>query len=375
MVKTVQHDGNNICHYNIVRINGMQDDTALSDVTEYTGECYAPDGNEDVDFGAQLRSMIDYQVSNIKTMQYRNSQTMNLTQSTFAFNSYLYVNDGGSDARFWSVLYDTRGLTAEEAGARNRNYTPGQAYRANLFPDQKITDGQYLSIMYRWPSNQHETDTYTLGNTYCYDVRSVPSDPGYSVVENRIIDSSLTGQSFRYSGACDWQDWTDGAGNIRWAQFWIEDEKGDKTYITPKLYPNWCDPDGTMYLYYVNSLGGIDFVRSTYASVTEMNTSRDMYETNNSIDDRFKFGEETYHQTRWNSYTFNTEIVSEDNSFNMADVVNTRWAWLYIPGDTVPWRSVKVTDTTAKVKQARNEGNKLYNYTFQLEDSIKAKIV
>jgi hypothetical protein len=59
----------------------------------------------------------------------------------------------------------------------------------------------------------------------------------------------------------------------------------------------------------------------------------------------------------------------------MADVVNTRWAWLYIPGDTVPWRSVKVTDTTAKVKQARNEGNKLYNYTFQLEDSIKAKIV
>jgi hypothetical protein len=229
--------------------------------------------------------------------------------------------------------------------------------------------------MYRWPSNQHETDTYTLGNTYCYDVRSVPSDPGYSVVENRIIDSSLTGQSFRYSGACDWQDWTDGAGNIRWAQFWIEDEKGDKTYITPKLYPNWCDPDGTMYLYYVNSLGGIDFVRSTYASVTEMNTSRDMYETNNSIDDRFKFGEETYHQTRWNSYTFNTEIVSEDNSFNMADVVNTRWAWLYIPGDTVQWRSVKVTYTTAKVKQARNEGNKLYNYTFQLEDSIKAKIV
>lgn len=375
MIKTVQHDGNDICHYDIVRITGMQDDTALMDATEYTGECYAPDAYGDVDFGPQLRSMIDYQVSNIKTMQYRNSQTMNLTQSTFAFNTYLYVDDGGSDTRFWSVLYDTRGITAKEAGVRNSNYTPGQPYRANLFPDQRITNGQYLSIMYRWPSNSHEMNTYTLGNTYCYDVRAIPEDPSYSVIEDRTIDSSLTGQSFRYSGACDWQTWTDGASNIRWTQFWIMDEKNTKTYITPRLYPNWCDPDGTVYLYYVNSLGGIDFIRSTYSSIQEMNTERETYETNAGIDDRFKFGVETYHQTRWYKYTISTDIVSDDDSFNMADLVNTRWAWVYIPGDTVPWRSVRVTDTVAKVKQRRNEGQKIYSYTFQLEDSIKAKIV
>lgn len=375
MVKTVQHDGSDICHYDIIRITGLQNDTPGQSVTEYSGDCYAPDAYGDVDFGPQLRSMLDYQVMNIRSLQYRNSQSMGLTQATFAFNTYLSVDDGGSDNNFWSILYDTRGLTAYEAGARTYSYTPGSPYRANLFPDQNIRDGQYVSIMYRWPSNAHEMDSYTLGNTYAYITRSQPTDPEITVMQNRTIDSSLTGQSFRYSGTADWQDWSEGAGNVLWAQFWIMDEKGTKTYITPKLYPRWCDEPGTMYLYYVNSMGGIDFIRSNYASIMTLNTERDMYETNNGIDNRFEFGEETYHQRRWNSYTFKTEIVMDEDSYNMADVVNTRWAWIYIPGDDVPWRSVKITDVTAKVKQKRNEGQKIYNYTFQLEDSIKAKIV
>ena len=130
-----------------------------------------------------------------------------------------------------------------------------------------------------------------------------------------------------------------------------------------------------MYLYYVNSMGGIDFIRSNHASIQTLNTERETYETNNGIDNRFEFGSETYHQLRWNSYTFKTEIVSDSDSYNMADIVNARWAWIYIPGDQVPWRSVRVTDATAKVKQKRNEQQKIYNYTFQLEDSIKAKVV
>lgn len=400
MVKTVQHDGSDICHYDINRITGLQDNTALAHETVYSGQCYAPDAFGDVDFGGQLRSMIDYQIQNIQTLQYRNSQTMNLTQATFAFNTYFYVDDGGSDENFWSVLYDTRGLTALEAGARTPSYTPGYGYIANTYPDQDIMQGQYFSIMWRNPSNAGEMETWTLGNTYCYiaggssgakatreqidnakatnrSSRTLGPDPtpGYGVIENRVIDSSVTRQSFRYSGTADWQEWGEGHGNVLWARFWIMDEKGTKTYITPYLYPKWCDEPGVMYLYYVNSMGGIDFIRSTYASSSTVNTERELYETDYGIDDRFKFGEETYHQRRWSTYVFKTEIVSDLDSFNMADVVNTRWAWLYIPDDTVPWRSVKVTNTTAKVKQIRNENHKLYSYEFQLEDSIKAKIV
>lgn len=376
MVKTVQHDGSDICHYDINRITGMQDNTALASVTEYSGECYAPDAYGDVDFGNQLRSMIDYQVTNIRTLQYRNSQSMELTQAPFAFNTYFFVDDGGSDDNFWSVIYDTRGITAYEAGARNYNYTPGNGYAANTFPDQYITDGQYVSIMWRNPSNAGETEAWTFGNTYCYDSRAIPdpSDPSYSVIEDREI-TRVTRQSFRYSGTASWQEWGEGAGNLRWARFWIMDAKGTKTYLTPKLYPKWCDEPGVMYLYYVNSMGGIDFIRSNYASIQTLNTERETYETNHGIDNRFEFGSETYHQLRWNSYTFKTEIVSDSDSYNMADIVNARWAWIYIPGDQVPWRSVRVTDATAKVKQKRNEQQKIYNYTFQLEDSIKAKIV
>lgn len=352
----------------------MQDNTVLASLTEYSGECYAPDAFGDVDFGNQLRSMIDYQVTNLSTLQYRNSQSMGLTQAPFAFNTYFMVDDGGSNVDVWSVIYDTRGLTAFEAGARNYNYTPGFGYAANTFPDAYITDGQYVSIMWRNPSNAGEMEKWTFGNTYCYDSRAIPEDPSYSVLKDRVI-STITRQSFRYSGTASWQEWGEGAGNLRWARFWMKDPKGTKTYLTPKLYPRFCDDPGTMYLYYVNSMGGIDFIRSNHASMQTLNTERDTYETNNNIDDRFKFGTETYHQTRWNTYTFKTEIVSDGDSYNMADIVNTRWAWLYIPDDTVQWRSVKITDVSAKVKQKRNENQKIYNYTFQLEDSIKAKVV
>ena len=409
MVKTVQHDSKDICHYDIVRIVDLHDDFVLGQENAYSGQCYAPDEYSDVNFGGQLRSMIDTQIQNIKTLQYRNSQGMGLTQGTLIFNTYYFVNDGGSDDTFWSILYDTRGITAYEAGARNYLFTPGEGYPANNFPDPNVMQGQYVSIMYRNPSNARETETFSLGVTYCYvtadasqsakhatreqinDARAsieaaskntsrqvAPPDPstyGWVTVSNNVIDSSITGQSFRYSGPANWQDWCQGHGGILWARFWVADSKGTKTYLTPYLYPVWCDEPGVMYLYYVNSMGGIDFIRSTYASSTELNTERDMYETDYDIDNRFEFGEETYHQRRWNKYTFKTEIVTDDESFGMADVINTRWAWVYIPDDTVQWRSVKVTNTSAKVKQIRNEGHKLYSYEFQLEDSIKAKIV
>lgn len=400
MIKTVQHGGSDICHYDINRITRMRENTALASLTEYSGECYAPDAFGDVDFGNQLRSMIDYQVTNIRTLQYRNSQSMELTQAAFTFNTYFHVDDGGTDDTIWSVIYDTRGMTALEAGARNYNYTPGIGYAANTCPDQDIMHGQYFSIMWRNPSNAGENERWTLGETYCYiaggsaeskatskqiaDVKATNRSsktsgpdptPGYGVISDRIIDSRITRQSFRYSGTADWQEWGEGHGNVLWARFWIRDDKGTRTYLTPYLYPKWCDEPGVMYLYYVNSMGGIDFIRSNYASMQTLNTERSTYETNNSIDDRFKFGTETYHQTRWNTYTFKTEIVSDFDSYNMADIVNARWAWLYIPDETVQWRSVKITDVTAKVKQKRNEEQNIYNYTFQLEDSIKAKIV
>lgn len=375
MVKTVNNGGADMCYYNIIKITGLQDDTALQSHNEYSGSCYAPDGYDDVNFGPQLRSMIDDQVRNIKTLQFKD-QDMGLTQSTFAFNSYYQVDDGGNYAStFWSIIYDTRGLTAEEAGARTYLYTPGYGYVANTYPDRDIMQGQYVSFMYRQPTNAHEMESWSLGNTYCYMSRATPEDPEYWVIENQTLDSSLTGQSFRYSGTADWQVWGNNNGNLRWAQFWIADPKGNKTYITPKLYPKWCEEPNTMYLYYVNSMGGIDFVRGTYATYSSYNTERESYETNADIDDRLAFGQEIYSQRRWNSYVFHTDIMSDEESYNMADLVTARWAWIRIPDEVPEWRSVRITDTSAKLKLRKNEGQKIYSYTFNLEDATKSKIV
>lgn len=405
MLKTVSHDSADICRYDIMRITQMQGDTPLDGEVVYSGQCYAPDSHRDVNFGGQLRSMIDSQVQNIKTLQFKDSQDMHVTQGTYVFNSYYSVDDG-STGTLYSILYDTRGITAREARARTALLTPGAPYLANAFPDTNIMQGQYVSIMYRYPSNSRAAEKYSFGLTYCYytdipaqhqvtrrEVESVramvnaaskntsrmaapdPTPPGTVTITNHIIDSNMTGQSFRYSGTANWQDWGESHNGIIWARFWVQNQSGVKTYLTPFLYPRWCDEPGTMYLYYVNSMGGIDFIRSTYASSTELNTEREMYETDYGIDNRFEFGEETYHQRRWNRYTFKTSLVTDEESLGMADIINTRWAWLYIPDDSVPWRSVKIIGSSAKVKQARNEGGKMYNYEFQLEDSIKAKIV
>lgn len=409
MVLTVQNDTYGYANYTISRVNGMQDNTVLSTVTEYAGRVFAPDGNDDVNFGPIVRTFVsEPQERNIRTLQFRNSQGMGITQSTYAFNSYYIVEDSSSRTPdTWSVLYDTRGLTAYEAGARLYNYTPGSGYVANLFPDPYIKQGQYVSMMWRNPSNYGEMETHSLGLTYCYlsdsstgreasreqidDARAsidsaskntgrqvAPPDPGtygYTVVTNHTIDSSLTGQSFRYSGTADWQDWCENHGGILWARFWFANSKGTKTYITPYLYPRWCDEPDTIYLYYVNSMGGIDFIRGTYTSHVILNTEREKYETDADIDNRFEFGNETFSQRRWNSYTVHTDIVTDAESFSMADLVNTRWAWVMIPDDTVQWRSVIVKDTDAKVKKKKNENQKIYSYVFNLEDSIKNKIV
>ena len=405
VIKRVTSDSANIAHYDILKVTGMTNDVINQAAVVYSGQCYAPEPYNVIDFGGQLRSMIDTQVQNIKTLQFKDSQNMGLTQGAFTFNSYYKINDGTGDDNFYSIIYDTRGVTAREAGARSHLNGPGNPYPANYFPDPNITQGQYVSLMYRFPSNFRADDRGSLGITYCYitaqasggqasyeqissakaqiEVASkgsiekiLPPDPsvyGTVTVASKVINSNLAGQSFRYSGPADWQDWGDGHGGVLWARFWVANSKGAKTYLSPYLYPKWCEEQNVAYLYYVNSKGGIDFIRGII-SVT-MQKDKETYETNANIDKRFEFGEEVFHQRRWNSYELRTSLIMEDDSYNMADICNARWAWLYIPGDIVPWRSVKVDDTSATVKTNRNTGHKLFNYVFQISDATKSKIV
>ena len=97
--------------------------------------------------------------------------------------------------------------------------------------------------------------------------------------------------------------------------------------------------------------------------------------TNTGIDERLEFGERIYHQRKWDSYSFSTSIVSDADSPSVADVCGARWAWICVPGESPLWKSVKVLDTQATVKTYRNQGAKLYNYTFELEDATKVKTI
>lgn len=366
VIRTMSADQSGIARYTVKEVTGMQNDTILAGNPAYTGDAFCPDGFEDLELGGLLRSMLSDQERNIRTLQYRNAQDCSVTQGTFIFNTYFSVTDASSGITDdYSILYDTRGITAEESGC-TYHYQPYHGYVANYFPEREITEGQYFSLMYRQPSNYQETMDLNLMKEYAYVDSSM-----FNVLAHEQV-ASLTGQSFRYSGNVDWQAWSDSHGAI-WLRFYIENEKQEKTYLTPRLYPKWCEDPDNVYLYWVNSMGGVDFVRGKITK--SLNHEDSTYESNTGINDRMNGRERIYHQLKWNSYSFGTSIISDDDSPSIADICGARWAWLCIPEGMPVWRPVKVTDSKATVKSYRNQGAKLFNYTFELEDATKYKSV
>jgi hypothetical protein len=99
------------------------------------------------------------------------------------------------------------------------------------------------------------------------------------------------------------------------------------------------------------------------------------YESNIGLEEPRDFGERIYHQRKWNTYTFNTRLITDAESSTLADICGARWAWLYFPGRVQPWVPVTVEDSTATVKNFENQGKKMYNYTFQLRDNKKIKTI
>ena len=377
LIRTMDSDSAGMAHYQINDVTGMQDDQVLQENQIYAGTAYCPDGNEDLDLMPMLRTLIDDQVTLLGRLDGWNQQSCLFIQSTFAYNTYFSVTDLDSSidaTEDYSILYDTRGITAYEAGATNIYHTGNYPYPANLYPEREIMQGQYFNLTYRNPSNSGEMTDYSFGFEYCYATRSDPGDPEYLVVQRHTLDSSVTGQSFRYCGPADWQDWADGANDVRWGRFYLYQEKEGYRYITPRLYPRWCDEPDTVYLYWLNSLGGIEFVRGRVIKYIEHEDST--YESNDGIDMyRDGWGTRIYSQHKWNGYVFNTRIMTDETSPAVADICGARFAWLYFPGELQPWNTVRVTDAKATVKKAADEGKRLFNYTWNIEDSVKAKTI
>lgn len=378
LIRTMSSDSAGMAHYQIYDVTGMQDDQVLQGNQIYAGMAYCPDGHEDLDFMPMLRTLIENQVTLLGRLDGWNQQSCLFLQSTFAYNTYFSVIDLDSSLNTtedYSIVYDTRGITAYEAGATSVNNTGSYPYPANLYPEREILQGQYFNLTWRNPTNAGEMQTYSFGFEYCYATRSNPGDPEYLVVQRHTLDSSVTGQSFRYCGPADWQDWADGASNVRWGRFYLYlSEKQTYTYLTPRLYPRWCDEPDTVYLYWLNSLGGIEFVRGRVIKSIEHEDST--YESNDGIDMyRDGWGTRIYSQHKWNDYVFNTRIMTDETSPAVADVCGARYAWLYFPGELQPWNTVRVTDAKATVKKAADEGKRLFNYTWNIEDSVKAKTI
>lgn len=367
IIRTMNNDSSGMADYTVTRVTGMHDDTPLSGITVYSNTAYCPDGHDDLEIGGLLRSMISTQETNLSRLQYVNAQSPGITQGTFTFNSYFTVTDSsGGTSDTYSVIYDTRGITTYEAGITNVHAPDVSGYTANLYPENEITWQQYFSLTYRCPSNRLESENIELGVNYQYRDNLVHVDAFH------IIERKMQWISFRYSGPADFQYWFENHQADRF-RFYISSPGNSITYITDWLYPKPCEDPDTVYLYWVNSLGGVEFVRGKMTK--SKNHEDSTYETNTGIDQRLYFGERIYHQRKWDSYTFSTSIVTDGNSPKIADICGARWAWIYIPGESPLWKSVKVNDTQATVKTLRNQGHKLYNYTFNLEDATKVKTI
>lgn len=128
-----------------------------------------------------------------------------------------------------------------------------------------------------------------------------------------------------------------------------------------------CIPKGTFIIYFTNLEGGCDWIYcdngKSSVTVNKDNASMQKYAT---IANRQAFGKFNYTVNTFNSYTLQTEVMSDEKSEWIPELFLTPYVWVYdVDKDRI--NSVLITDKSLKIKKFGTD--KVYNYTVNCEGS------
>lgn len=342
-VATRDSNGNALGNYKVYIGTTISDDYLI-----YSGKLFSEEGGVSVTKPVDLQPIIvNYTPKNVGIMQNKsgNFQLAPLNSSLSQRFTAVYDNiSGNTDTKEIYMIYCTENATNKELGwDSNTNPFP---YIANDFIQNTYVAGSYFSLLQLCP----------------YGGDSVSVELAETLASGAVVTSTMTytNGTYRSGGALQLNDST--------VSFSISI---DGKLVVNNMKVINCLPENSYILYYVNSLGAIDWLICDKKNTVTYNAERHSMTRYANIQDRTAFGKLNYLNNTSTTWALNTDIMNDEQSKQMYKVFNSEYIWLY-DVDKGQMNSVVIEDASLKIKKFSTD--KVYNYTIKVASSQKFTI-
>ena len=337
-VATRDTNGNALGNYKVYIGTTISDNNLI-----YSGKLFSEDGGVSVTKPVDLQPIIvNYTSKNVGIMQNKSGNFQPNPPSSSLGQRFTVVYDtisGSTATKDIGMLYCTENATNQELGWSSSTST--FPYTANDYIQNTYVAGSYFSLLRLFPDGNINA-TLKLAETL---------DSG-AVVGS--VMTYINGDN-RSGGILQLHDTT--------VSFSITID--GEPVVTDMKVVN-CLPPNSYILYYVNSLGAIDWLICDKKNTVTYNAERHSMTRYANIQDRTTFGKLNYLNNTSTTWTLNTDIMNDDQSKKMYKVFNSEYIWLY-DVDKGQMNSVVIEDASLKIKKFSTD--KVYNYTITVKSS------
>ena len=337
-VATRDTNGNALGNYKVYIGTTISDNYLI-----YSGKLYSEEGGVSVTKPVDLQPIIvNYTSKNVGIMQNKSGNFQPNPPSSSLGQRFTVVYDtisGSTETKDIGMLYCTENATNHELGWDSSTST--FPYIANDYIQNTYVAGTYFSLLQLCPNggtsvNLELTETLASGETVTSTFNFVNGDNRSGGILQ--LNDSTVSFSITIAG---------------------------KPAVTDMKVIN-CLPENSYILYYVNSLGAIDWLICDKKNTVTYNAERHSMTRYANIQDRTAFGKLNYLNNTSTTWALNTDIMTDEQSKQMYKVFNSEYIWLY-DVDKGQMNSVVIEDAQLKIKKFSTD--KVYNYTITVKSS------
>lgn len=313
------------------------------DYLVYSGKLYSEEGGAALTTPVDLQPIIvNYTPKNVGIMQNISGNFQPVPERSNLSQRFTVVYDttvGSTFTRELYMIYCTENATNHELGWDSS--TSAFPYIANDYIQNTYVAGTYFSLLRLIPG----------GNT------SATLELTETLASGDVVTSTMSyvNGTYRSGGILQLNDST--------VSFSISID--GKPAVTDMKVVN-CLPENSYILYYVNSLGAIDWLICDKKNTVTYNADRHSMTRFASIQDRTAFGKLNYLNNTSTTWALNTDIMNDEQSKQMYKLFNSEYLWLY-DVDKGQMNSVVIEDANLKIKKFSTD--KVYNYTITVKSS------
>lgn len=274
----------------------------------YSGQLYSEEGGHAVSLELDLQPiLVNYTYEYIGRIEkFSQAFSSSTTGSSEYLGRVFYVEYQTTSGSYASVtlymLYCAENATNSELGFDSSTNTFPMV--GNDYIQGKFLNGSYFSVATLFSQN---TTSYTpfsiIGVTESGTTGTVYSNPVYM-------------QAKRQSGQLNVPS------NYKWIYITINGNR-----VSDNIEVINCLPENSYIVYYVNSLGAIDWIICDKKNSVTYNADRHNITKYANIANRTAFGKLNYLNNTTKTWTLNTDIMTDEQSKKMYNVFNSPYIW------------------------------------------------